>query len=106
MVSGGCLEGVWKVFGKCLEGVWKVFGWYPEDVRTVSGGSLDGVRKVSGRYLEGVLKVSGLKGLWKVFGTCFERVLNESRRCLMLFGNHLERIWKAFRGSLQKFCMV
>ena len=24
----------------------------------------------------------------------------------MLFGNHLERIWKAFRGSLENFCIV
>ena len=25
-MSGGCLEGVWKVSGWCLDGVWKVFG--------------------------------------------------------------------------------
>ena len=37
---------------------------------------------MSGRYPEGVLKVSGLKGLWKVFGTWLEGVLNESGRYL------------------------
>ena len=37
---------------------------------------------MSGRYPAGVLKVSGLKGLWKVFGTWLEGVLNESGKYL------------------------
>ena len=49
---------------------------------------------MSGRYPAGVLKVSGLKGLWKMFGTCLEGVLNKS-------GKHLEVLWKIFVWCLE-----
>ena len=44
MVSGRCLEDVWRVSGRCLE-----------DVLMVSRRSLEGVWRVSGRCLEGLI---------------------------------------------------
>ena len=62
------LEGVWKVSGGCQEGVRKVFGKNPDLISTGRKGliCLEGVWKVSESYLRGVWKVSG--GFWKVSG--------------------------------------
>ena len=43
-MSGGFLEGVWKVSGGCVEGEWRVPGrcWEGlEDIQKVSGGYLE-----------------------------------------------------------------
>ena len=49
-MSGGFLEGVWKVSGGCVKGTWKVLGRF-------------------GRYS---------KGFWRVFGMC-RNVTGKSR---------------------------
>ena len=59
-ISGGCLDGVWKVFGRCLEGVRRLSGMCPEGVWRVSGMCLEGVSIMSPRSLEGVWRVSGV----------------------------------------------
>ena len=56
-MSGGFLEGVWKLSGWRLEDVWKVsvgLGRYQEGFRRVFGMCLERVRTVSEDHLEGV----------------------------------------------------
>ena len=61
LVSAECLEVVEKLSGGCLEGVWRVSRFPVNLNRTViwmvSGSCLKGVWKVSGGCLESVLKV-------------------------------------------------
>ena len=53
-MSGGYLEGVWRLLRGCLEGSWKVSDW-----------CLLGIKRVSGGYKEGVWRMSKMfKSLW------------------------------------------
>ena len=66
MVSGWCLDGVWKVSGRCLERVWKVSGpkLFFDPNFANQHHPLTHFWRVSGRCLDGVWKVS--VGVWKV----------------------------------------
>ena len=61
-MSGGYLEGFWKVSERCLGCVCRVPGRCWKDVR-----------KVFARYLD---------GFWRVFGMCKEVDWKESGQCL------------------------
>ena len=61
-MSGGFLDGVWKVSGGCVKGTWKVlgrFGRYPKDFWRVFGICQEGDWKESGQCLKIIWKVSG-----------------------------------------------
>ena len=87
-MSKGCPIVVWKVSGlflvsgRCLEGVWKLSGRYQEGLRTMSGSCLEGVWNKNPYListgskdpmcLEVVWKVFGLEGVCSMFGRCLE----------------------------------
>ena len=94
-MSGGCLEGVWKVSGRCLEGVWMAF------------------LGVLGRFGAFFLVFSAIfwcflrpqEVVWNVSGWCLELfAMFVCKKCLRLVlssPRNQEDVWKAFVRCLE-----
>ena len=93
MVSGGYLDGVWRVSGGCLEGVWGMSAGCQEVVWGcvwgVSVGCLQGVWRLSGGCLGDVWRVSGgcLEGVRRLSGGASVKVKLHSMQVVPPGGN-------------------
>ena len=86
VLTGGYMEGVWRVFGRCLEGVWKVCGSYLGGVCRVSETCLKGFTDYFWAWNVFVTKYCWtqcrcFEGFRKVSGSCHKECLHVRGGC-------------------------